>query len=108
MAGASTADPGEATCALDFSPAVYDVEAVKRAAYRFSDRIAVEINPTAEAISCRLMALSAAAAKQLDQIACDFRIEVLDQDLRLKIASETEPLRNLILSLAFSKTGLHE
>jgi His-Xaa-Ser system protein HxsD len=32
--------------------------------------------------------------------------EVLDQDLRLKLKTETEPIRNLILAHAFSKTGL--
>jgi His-Xaa-Ser system protein HxsD len=108
MAEASTADSGEAFRALQLSSAVYELEAVKRAAYRFADRIAVEITPFGEIINCRLIALSQASAKQLDQIASDFRIEVLDQDLRLKIAAETEPLRNLILSLAFSKTGLQE
>lgn len=108
MAEERTAGAEEATCALEFSSAVYDLEAVKRAAYRFSDRVVVEITPLGETINCRLTALSALAAKQLDQIVGDFRIEVLDQDLRLKIASETAPLRNLILSLAFSKTGLHK
>lgn len=108
MVKVNAVDSGEAACALEFSSAVYDVEAVKRAAYQFCDRVAVEIVPEAGTIRCRLTALSAAAAEQLEQIARDFRVEVLDQDLRLKIANETEPLRNLILSLAFSKTGLHE
>jgi His-Xaa-Ser system protein HxsD len=35
-----------------------------------------------------------------------FKKEVLDQDLRLKLKAETEPIRNLILAHAFSKTGL--
>jgi len=39
-------------------------------------------------------------------LAGEFRNETLDQDLRLKIAAETEGYRNLILSLAFSKTPL--
>ena len=38
----------------------------------------------------------------------DFRKEVLDQDLREKIKKESEPLRNLILAHAFSKTTLVE
>lgn len=104
----TSVDTGEATRALEFSSAVYDVEAVKRAAYRFCDSVAVEITPTGQAFICVLTALSTAAAERLEKIAHDFRIEVLDQDLRLKIAVETEPFRNLILSLAFSKTGLNE
>lgn len=39
-------------------------------------------------------------------IAEDFKREVLDQDLRSTIASETEQIRNLILAHAFSKTSL--
>ena len=34
------------------------------------------------------------------------RAEVNDQTLRLRIAQETEPLRNLIFALAFAQTGL--
>jgi hypothetical protein len=33
---------------------------------------------------------------------------VLDQDLRASIARETEPVRNAVLALAFSRTGLQE
>ena len=36
----------------------------------------------------------------------DFKKEVLDQDLREKLKVETEPVRNLILAHAFSKTGI--
>jgi His-Xaa-Ser system protein HxsD len=38
----------------------------------------------------------------------EFTKEVLDQDLREKIKSETESYRNLILAHAFSKTTLIE
>ena len=31
-----------------------------------------------------------------------------DQILRVRIAKETEPLRNLVFALAFSQTGLAE
>jgi His-Xaa-Ser system protein HxsD len=100
------APSGQPQLVLTLSPAVYELEAVKRAAYRFSDRIAVDINPTGDAITCTLTPLNADSAKQLDDIASQFRVEVLDHDLRLKTARETEPLRNLVLSLAFSKTGV--
>ncbi|MDA3876658.1 MAG: hypothetical protein PF483_06175 [Halothiobacillus sp.] len=36
----------------------------------------------------------------------EFKKNVLDYQLRLKIKLETEPVRNLILGLAFSRTGL--
>jgi His-Xaa-Ser system protein HxsD len=91
---------------LEFSNSVYEIEAIKRAAYRFSDRVSVEILPGAEVTVCRLLPVTPAAKKHLDEIVEDFRTEALDQDLRLKVSKETEATRNLILSLAFSKTGL--
>lgn len=92
-----------------FAPEVsFDIEAIKRAAYRFSDRISVEITESPSGVQCRLRRLNSKIAQTLDDIAGEFRNEVLDQDLRLKIAAETESYRNLILSLAFSKTPLSQ
>lgn len=84
----------------------FDVEAIKRAAYRFSDRIAADISSDGTEYVCRLRALSPTATGSLEGLANEFRNEVLDQDLRIKIGAETESYRNLILSLAFSKTPL--
>jgi His-Xaa-Ser system protein HxsD len=92
---------------VTFAPeASFDIEAIKRAAYRFSDRMSVEITQGAEGTLCRLRPLQQKQQVDLDQLAGEFRNETLDQDLRLKIAAETEGYRNLILSLAFSKTPL--
>lgn len=92
---------------VTFAPeASFDIEAVKRAAYRFSDRVSVEITQGVGGITCRLRPLHKKETVDLDQLAGEFRNETLDQDLRLKIAAETEGYRNLILSLAFSKTPL--
>ncbi len=100
--------PEEPGFYVELSSSVYDLEAIKRAAYRFSDRVVSEIVLDGETVKCHLVAVTPAAAKNLHNIENEFRVEVLDQDLRLKIAVETEPMRNLILSLAFSKTGLQE
>lgn len=86
--------------------AAFDPEALKRAAYRFSDRISVEITRTETEQVCLLRKVRREVDFDLEQLANEFRNEVLDQDLRLKIAAETEGYRNLILSLAFSKTPL--
>jgi His-Xaa-Ser system protein HxsD len=92
---------------VTFAPeASFDIEAVKRAAYRFSDRVSVEITNGTEGTQCRLRPLQTKGTIDLNQLAGEFRNETLDQDLRLKIAQETEGYRNLILSLAFSKTPL--
>ncbi len=90
--------------AVKFAAGVFDIEAVKRAAYRFTDKIVVEIEPSADGIACTLRPTS--PKSDMRTLENEFRNEVLDQDLRIRIGKETEPMRNLILSLAFSKTKL--
>jgi His-Xaa-Ser system protein HxsD len=92
---------------IHFAKDVFSIDAIKRAAYRLSDRIVVDVEPDATGITCKLRANAGARDFDMADAERDFRTEVLDQDLRMQIAKETEPLRNLILSLAFSKTGLH-
>lgn len=97
----------EAAADVEFASGVFALEAIKRAAYRFSDRLTVEIEPTSETVKCRLRLLAGRKQNEsLQVLEAQFRNEVLDQDLRLQLRKQTEPVRNLILSLAFSKTGL--
>lgn len=98
-------EPGPNWETVTFAGSIFDIEAVKRAAYRFNDRIAVDIQQDEAGINCRLhLLVSGSDPELLGQISKEFRNEVIDQDLRIRIATETEPYRNLILSLAFSKT----
>ncbi|HWH59565.1 MAG TPA: His-Xaa-Ser system protein HxsD [Terriglobales bacterium] len=91
---------------IAFSAGVYDIDAIKLAAYRFADRVSVQIDLIGEDVSCVLTALT--SKTDLETIGAHFRNEVIDQDLRKRVAKETESVRNLILSLAFSKTGLQQ
>lgn len=91
---------------LHFPDGLYQIEAVKRAAYRFSDRVVVEIDAAGDGIRCSFKPLAPMSGEDLERLQHDFAIEALDQDLRASIAHETEQFRNLILSIAFSKTGL--
>lgn len=94
---------------LVFSALVYDIAAVKKAAYRFSDVLSVEITPRSDEIECVLHFVPHLKEEgQQDQIVAAFRNEVLDQDLRSIVAKETEAIRNAILAHALSKTGLQE
>ena len=68
----------------------------------------MDIAPDTTGVVCTLRANTGARNFTLSDAERDFRTEVLDQDLRAQIAKETEPLRNLVLSLAFTKTGLQE
>jgi His-Xaa-Ser system protein HxsD len=79
-------------------------DAVQRAAYRFSDRLAAEVRTDDDEIVC-LLSFADDLAERIDELLADFRNEVLDQVLRERIRRETEPVRNLILALAFSNTA---
>ncbi|MFX5709805.1 hypothetical protein ABTE34_20170, partial [Acinetobacter baumannii] len=79
---------------------------IKRASYRFSDRVAIDIRPFNEGVECVIEACSDTVGVDIESVVRDFRIEVLDQDLRATISEETAQIRNAILGYAFSKTGL--
>jgi His-Xaa-Ser system protein HxsD len=87
-----------------FDRQVYATEAVQKAAYRFIDRMAVNLQVTDTHVRCEIFVDP--EVRMPDDVIREFQKEVLDQHLRLKIASETESIRHLILAHAFSRTGL--
>jgi His-Xaa-Ser system protein HxsD len=87
-----------------FAGGLFDIEAIKRAAYHLSDRAVVEIEPSDDGVDCFIRPL--ASEQDSAALVAAFRNHVLDYDLRIRIGKETEPMRNLVLALAFSKTGL--
>jgi len=80
---------------------VFRLSAVKKAAYRLSDRCRarIELGPD-NGIQVWLRAKSEDLSPEV--LEGDFRNELLDQELREEIAEETERVRNLILAHAFS------
>jgi His-Xaa-Ser system protein HxsD len=92
---------------LVFSPQIYSVETIKKAAYRFSDVLSIDIIPGIDQIECVLQFISGSKEEEQAQlIVAAFKNEVLDQDLRSIISKETETIRNAVLAFALSKTGL--
>jgi His-Xaa-Ser system protein HxsD len=91
---------------LSFDTAVASLDAVQRSAYRLSDRLSCDISVGAGAINVTIHPADPKA--DVDALLGDFRNEVLDQVLRERIRAETADVRNLVLALAFSKTGLVE
>jgi His-Xaa-Ser system protein HxsD len=89
-----------------FSSHVYGFDDIKRAAYRFIDTVSVDITPVDDDIVCVLNFIRDTNEDDAQKILNDFKIEVLDQDLRRTIAEETKEIRNAVLAYAFSKTGL--
>src|SRR5258708_35307569 len=89
-----------------FDSAVYSLDSVKMACYRFMDRFTSDIELCDGKIVCHLVFDDRLAETSVKAEVASLKKEVLDQDLRLKLKTETEPFRNLILAHAFSKTGL--
>ncbi|SOY74516.1 Radical SAM pair-associated protein [Cupriavidus phytorum] len=95
------------TTRLELDAAVYSLEAVQKAAYRFIDRLTILISQRQGTVICELDSVSGAQIPT-DDLLADFKRELLDQQLRFQIKRETEPTRNLILAYAFSRTGLQK
>ena len=91
-----------------FDPDAFSMEAIKRASYKFASEFTISIRQDSK-ILCKLeFEKKLFDDTQRAQIIRRFKTEVLDQDLREKIARETEQVRNLILAHAFSQTGLQD
>jgi len=92
--------------AVSFDGHVFSLMAVKKAAYRYIDSFSADISIKDEEIRCVLNFTSPRSDESCARLVDDFKKEVLDQELREKLKAETEPVRNLILAHAFSKTGI--
>jgi His-Xaa-Ser system protein HxsD len=86
--------------------AVFSLESIKRSAYRFTDRFAVDIHVDGSVASCVLNFDAETSEEMVGRTVAAFQKELLDQDLRAKVREETRDVRNLILAYAFSRTGL--
>jgi His-Xaa-Ser system protein HxsD len=89
-----------------FDLSSYSLDAVQRAAYRLSDRASCEILVEEGAVEVVLTPLE--DADDVAGMVAELRNEALDQVLRERIREETRDVRNLVLALAFSRTGLIE
>ena len=91
---------------FDFDDRVFSLDSIKKAAYRYIDKFSVDFSIFEGHIHCKLNFSPKIKPESAELIADDFKREVLDQDLRKTIATETEGVRNLILAHTFSKTTL--
>jgi His-Xaa-Ser system protein HxsD len=94
------------TAQVRFEARVYPLVVIKKAAYRFLKTFVTEITLEGDAWVCALKFTTSTDASSIERAVRDLQAEVLDQDLRATISRETEPVRNAILALAFSRTGL--
>lgn len=98
-----SADEG-ASFDVTFPSDFYSSAALKRAAYVLMDRATVSYRLLGAEIVCLIVP----ETRNYDRAVLerDFRREVLDQDLRMEIESKTGMMRDTILGLTFSRSGL--
>lgn len=103
-----SSDESSKVARVELDASVYRPTAIKKAAYRFGDRAFVTLAQTSPSTVAVTLALKPTCQAQAAELEGDFRNEVLDQELREVVATETEGIRRLILAQAFSKTSLLE
>lgn len=91
---------------VNFDDRVFSLTAIKKAAYTYLRTFSAEITVQDTQIRCQLVFTPAVDETARGRFVEDFKKEVLDQDLRERLKTETQAVRNVILAHAFSKTGL--
>jgi His-Xaa-Ser system protein HxsD len=97
---------GEAAV-LDVDTSLYEVDAILRAAYKLTDRCYLFVTREGQAPGrVSLYVLKKTPASDLDAILGELCNELLDQQIRLSLAREAGPLRELIVAQAFAEGNL--
>lgn len=91
---------------LTFDERLYDVQALQKAAYRSMNSLTVDIKSSDGQFICALSSNIGIEEPAYLFAVQEFKKDVLDYQLRHRLNAETLPIKNLILGLAFSKTGL--
>jgi radical SAM pair-associated protein len=92
--------------AIRVDTGVFSLSAIKKAAYRFSDRFYVEVDSVGGLEATVRLSAKPGRVADMDAATGEFRNELLDQDLRERIRAETEGIRRLLLAHALSRVPL--
>lgn len=101
-----SSEPAGCRLVLDFDRTTVPLEAIERALYALADEVTGTIEEDDRSWS--LVAYARAAHADPTALTHRLRQEVNDQTLRVRIASRSDPIRDLIFALAYSRTGLVE
>ncbi len=91
---------------LNFPSSLYEADAIQKSAYKSLNLLTIDLHLSSDAFNCKVTANNGVSDELFANAVEEFKKEVLDQQLRLKLKAETESVRNLILGIAFSNTGL--
>lgn len=101
---------GANTVALEIDRDIFSVDAVLRAAYKFTDRCFIFLRHHDTRAERWLAVLKAkpSAASTVDDIAGEFANELIDQRLRERLEQQFGDTRTLIVAQAFAEGNLLE
>lgn len=91
---------------LLFDERLYDAQVLQKAAYRSINALTVDITLDGGQFACALSSNVGVDEQFFLSAVQEFKKDALDYQLRHRLAIETQLIKNLILGLAFSKTGL--
>ena len=85
---------------------LYSIDVVQRAAFRCTDMASFQFSVLSDEAFAVTATVKPSLAVALHEIESRFHNELLDQQLRHRVATETKTERDLILAYAFSNTKL--
>jgi len=97
-------DASQAPFELSWPKQTTPLEALERALYALADRLSGVTGESDDLWTVQIHPRSTNA--DYGDLAHAVRQEVTDQTLRVRIAERTDPIRNLVFALAFSRSGL--
>jgi His-Xaa-Ser system protein HxsD len=89
---------------VEFDSAIQSIDALRAAAYRLVNLASCQIETAADRLVCKLTPRKntpLTKTPDADFVRLHFIDLVTDENLRERVSVKTEPVRNLILSLAF-------
>ncbi len=89
---------------VNLNAAVCGLHAIKKAAHKFRDRLYILVEQHGNVNE--VMLIPNVCCESIDGLVRDFCSEVLDQELRERVAREITGIRNLLVAQGFSKTVL--
>jgi His-Xaa-Ser system protein HxsD len=94
-------------CKLEYEKGFYSHDSIKKAAYRLSSFFTFDISISGKNKIIVTLTKNKTTSQEQFKISIEnFKKYLNDESLREKLKKETEPVRNLILGIAFSKTNL--
>ena len=98
---------GTAHVAVPIDLTLYSLDAVMRAAYKFTDRCFVFLQrETGKAHLLTIFLVGRARSTDLSTVVLEFQNELLDQQLRVRLEEQFKDVRTLIVAQAFSEGNL--